>query len=203
MTQDVPVRCSCGTVQGVIRGLSPASSNHVLCPCNGCQAYAHFLGRADDMLDAKGYSNIFQMNPADFDITDGLDHVACMRVTPDGPLRWYTSCCKTPLGNTAPRGGVPFLGVLPICTGHKGTSDKVVAMVGPVRAKVNDKARSTTGDKARSFFMIVRLFAKLLGWRVRGGPSWKPFFDKDTMKPIRDPLVLTDDERETLYRKVV
>lgn len=201
--QDVSVRCRCGSVKGVIRGLSPASSNHVLCPCSGCQAYAQFLGRADDMLDDKGYSNIFQINPANFDITEGLDHVACMRVTPDGPLRWYTSCCNTPLGNSFPRGGVPFLGVLPICTGHKGTSDKVVDMVGPVRAKVNDKARSTAGDKVRTFFMILRLFAKLLAWRMRGGPSWKPFFDKNTMKPIRDPLVLTDEEREALYKKVI
>ncbi len=203
MTQDVPISCACGKVGGVIRGLSRASSNHVVCPCNACQAYAHFLGRADDMLDDKGYSNIFQINPSSFELTKGLDHVACMTVTQGGPLRWYTSCCNTPLGNTAPKGGIPFLGVLPICTGNKSTSDAVVQMVGPVRAKVNDTARSSFGDKVASAFMLMRLFAKLIGWRISGGPSWKPFFDKKTMKPICEPMVLSDAERDALYEKAI
>lgn len=203
MGKNAELQCRCGKVRGVVRNLSRGSTNHVLCSCDGCQSYAHFLGRADDMLDDHGASNIFQMNPKDFEIAEGLDHVACMRVTPDGPLRWYTACCNTPLGNSFPRGGIPFLGVLPICIGHKGTSEEVVTLVGPVRGHVNQRGPVPFGEKLGNFFMLARLLAKTMAWRVTGGRSYKPFFDADTMKPIRKPLVISDEERAALEAKVI
>ena len=130
MKSDAPIKCRCGKVEGIAHGLSRASTNHVVCSCKGCQSYAHYLGRTDDMLDAEGGSNIVQMDPAKFEITSGMEHVVCMRVTKGGPLRWYTSCCNTPLGNTFPRGGLPFIGFLPICLGIKGTSDELVQLGG-------------------------------------------------------------------------
>lgn len=203
MAQDVPVKCSCGKVTGMIRGLEAANSNHVRCPCAGCQSYAHYLGRADDMLDEGGYSNIFQINPASFEIHDGMDQVAGVRITDTGPIRWYADCCKTPLGNTLPRGGVAFLGVLPICTGHKGTSNAVVEMVGPVRAVANEKRKQSLGEKLKSWGMLMHLIRLMLWWRVSGGKSWKPFFDKETLRPIKKPIKLTDAERAALEAKVV
>ena len=201
MSVDVPVKCSCGAVSGVARNLSAGSTNHVICSCKGCQSYAHFLGRTDDMLDAEGGSNIFQLDPKNLEITEGMDHVACMRVTPDGPLRWYTDCCKTPLGNTFPKGGVPFLGMLPICTGHKGNSEEIVNIVGSVRGHVNPPAPLPFGGRLKNFLMLVRFAGKLAWWRLTGGRSYKPFFDADTMKPIRKPFTISDEERATLEAK--
>jgi len=203
MTKDVSVSCTCGKVKGVIHGLSAASSNHVQCPCKGCQSYAHYLGRATDMMDEAGYSNIFQIDPATFEITEGLEHLACVRMTPKGPLRWYTDCCKTPLGNTLPKGGVPFLGVLPICTGHKGTDPAVVEMVGPVRAVANEKRPQTFAEKLKAWGMLAHLMRLLLWWRIRGGKSWKPFFDKDTLRPIRKPITISKAESKALAEKVI
>lgn len=201
MAEDVPIRCQCGKVQGMAHDLSPATSNHVVCSCKGCQSYAHYLGRTDDMLDAEGGSNIVQLNPATFDITEGLEHVACMSVTPNGPLRWFTSCCNTPLGNGFRRGGIPFLGVLPICLGHKGTSDEVVRLFGPARGHVNPPTPNPFGMRLRNFFMLVRFIVMLMGWRVRGGKSYKPFFDKDTMRPIAKPIKLSAEEQAALEAK--
>ncbi|MFC4347426.1 DUF6151 family protein [Kordiimonas lipolytica] len=203
MTKDVSVSCTCGKVKGVIHGLSAASSNHVQCPCKGCQSYAHYLGRAADMLDEAGYSNIFQIDPVTFEIKEGLEHLACVRMTPKGPLRWYTDCCKTPLGNTLPKGGVPFLGVLPICTGYKGTDQAVVEMVGPVRAVANEKRPQTLAEKLKVWGMLAHLMRLLLWWRIRGGKSWKPFFDKDTLRPIRKPITISKAESKALAEKVV
>ena len=203
MSQDIPIQCQCGKVTGVIRGLSASSCNHVRCPCSGCQAYAQYLGRADDMLDAKGYSNIFQIEPKNFEIHQGLDHIACMRVTKTGPIRWYADCCKTPMGNTFPRGGVPFFGVLPICTGHKGNSEAVEQIVGPPRANPNEPGPVALGSRLRTFAMLVRFLTMMMFWRIRGGKSWKPFFDKDTLRPIKKPITLTDAEREALYAKMI
>jgi len=201
MSVDVPVKCSCGAVSGVARNLSAGSTNHVICSCKGCQSYAHFLGRTDDMLDAEGGSNIFQLDPKNLEITEGMDHVACMRVTPKGPLRWYAGCCKTPLGNTFPKGGVPFLGMLPICTGHKGNSEEIVNIVGSVRGHVNPPAPLPFGGRLKNFLMLVRFAGKLAWWRLTGGRSYKPFFDADTMKPIRKPFTISDEERATLEAK--
>lgn len=201
MAQSAPISCSCGKVKGVAHNLSPSNSNHVLCSCKGCQSYAHYLGRTDDMLDAEGGSNIVQINPSSFEITEGLEHVACMSVTPKGPLRWFASCCNTPLGNGFREGGIPFLGVLPICIGHKGTSDEVVRLFGPPRGHVNPPTPNPVGARVKNFFMLLRLFVMLMWWRLRGGKSYKPFFDKDTMRPIVKPIKLSEEERAALEAK--
>ena len=201
MAVDVPVKCTCGSVTGVAHNLSASTTNHVVCSCKGCQSYAHFLGRTDDMLDAEGGSNIFQLDPKNFEIISGMEHVACMRVTKEGPVRWYADCCKTPLGNGFPKGGIPFLGVLPICIGHKGTSGEVVKLVGPVRGHINQQKPIGVGEKLRNAGMLVRFACQLLGWRIRGGKSWKPFFDQKTLRPIRKPLIITDEERAALEAK--
>lgn len=201
MATDAEIKCTCGAVRGKAHNLSAGTTNHVICSCKGCQSYAHFLGRAEDMLDENGGSNIFQMNPENFEITEGLEHVACMRITPDGPLRWYASCCNTPLGNSFPRGGVPFLGVLPICLGLRGASEDVVKLVGPVRGHVNPPAPPSFSERVGNALMLLRFAAKLLVWRIFGGRSHKPFFDADTMRPIHKPLVISDEERACLEAK--
>ncbi|NVJ98675.1 MAG: hypothetical protein HWE25_11015 [Alphaproteobacteria bacterium] len=203
MKQDVPVSCTCGKVKGVIRGLGAHNSNHVRCPCDGCQSYAQYLGRADDMLDERGFSNIFQIDPSTYEIHEGMEHVAGVRITRTGPIRWYADCCKTPLGNTLPRGGIAFLGVLPICTGHKGTDKAVVDMVGPVRAIANARTPQPIGARVKTFFMLMHLMRLMLLWRIRGGKSWKPFFDKETLRPLKKPVTLSDAEREAFEAKVI
>ncbi len=201
MAEDALISCTCGKVRGIARNLSSSSSNHVVCSCKGCQSYAHYLGRTDDMLDADGGSNIVQLNPASFDITDGMEHVACMSVTPKGPLRWHTRCCNTPLGNSFRRGGVPFLGVLPICLGHKGTSPEVVRLFGPARGHVNPTTPISFGMRLKNTVMLLRLLAKLMWWRIWGGKACKPFFDKDTLRPIAKPIKLSDEGRAALEAK--
>ena len=34
-------------------------------------------------------------------MTQGADRLTFLRMTEKGPLRWYASCCNTPIGNTA------------------------------------------------------------------------------------------------------
>ena len=58
MKVDVPIRCSCGALQGYARGISRKSGRRMACYCDDCQSFAHFLGRADEVLDAlEDYSN--------------------------------------------------------------------------------------------------------------------------------------------------
>lgn len=108
MTKDMPLACRYVRVRGVATSVSPESSNHVVCYCDDCQAFARFLATPGTM-DVHGSTDIFQVPPAKFQITQGLDAIECMRLTDKGMVRWYAGCCRTPIGNTV-SARVPFIG---------------------------------------------------------------------------------------------
>src|SRR5258706_16328438 len=110
MPSELPLRCGCGRVRGTAHTVSPRDGLHLLCYCHDCRAFARFLGKAD-ILDAAGGTDIFQMPPARLRFDAGSDALRCMRLSEKGILRWYTDCCRTPIGNTVgPR--VPIIGVI-------------------------------------------------------------------------------------------
>ena len=59
---DLPLRCRCGRMRGVAIDVSPSTGLRFVCYCKDCQAFAHFLERAD-VLDPAGGTDIFQMPP--------------------------------------------------------------------------------------------------------------------------------------------
>ena len=91
MTVDVPIRCSCGALRGFARGVSRNNGRPLACYCDDCQSFAHFLGRADDVLDAHGGTDVFSMTLAHLEITEGADQLACVRLTAGGMFRWDTA----------------------------------------------------------------------------------------------------------------
>ncbi len=198
MTVDVPIRCSCGTLRGVARGVSSQNGNRLVCYCDDCQSFAHFLGRADQVLDAHGGTDIFQTTPAHLEISEGADRLACMRLTAGGLLRWYADCCKTPIGNTPNSRRVPFVGVVHSCMDHAADTRSRDDALGAIRARVN--GRFAKGDLSRldahpkapaSMLRLVPLI--LLAW-LRGESSPSPFFDAQTGKPRVEPRILSEAE---------
>ena len=91
-----PLQCKCGKVKGYVTHAERV--DRVVCYCKDCQAFAHFLGE-NGILDERGGTDIIQALPRDVNFTKGVDALACIRLTPKGLLRWYTSCCNTPVGN--------------------------------------------------------------------------------------------------------
>lgn len=181
MTTDLPISCSCGRLQGVARAVSGRAGNRLVCYCDDCQSFAEFLGRAEDILDAHGGTDIFQMSPTHLEIANGVETLACVRLTPNGLLRWYTDCCETPIGNTLPTHHIPFVGLIHLCMGiGKQSLDEVI---GPVRAGVHgryargDRAEIRANDRA-SLLVLVRNFRKLIWWRLKGDHRRTPFFDE-------------------------
>ena len=79
------IRCRCGALEGEVR--EPAWANRALCYCASCQAFPERLGRTDDVLDERGGSDILQTAPGSVHFTRGTEHLACLRITPKGPLR--------------------------------------------------------------------------------------------------------------------
>ena len=98
MNLAVDVGCRCGEVEGRLDNAARETVNRIVCYCDDCQAFVHYLGRAD-LLDEHGGSDIVQVAPASLAYTRGNDRIAGVRLKPKGLYRWYASCCKTPLGN--------------------------------------------------------------------------------------------------------
>jgi hypothetical protein len=201
--QDLALRCRCGAVQGVALAITPGAGNHAVCYCDDCQAFAHALGRTADVLDASGGTEIFQMSPAQLHFTAGADRLACLRLTPSGPLRWYTSCCNTPIGNTLASGRLPFIGLIRTCIAAPADDVATRAALGPIRGRVfrqfalGDPAAVPSGG-VPMWRLVARVARLILKWRLRGDQTRSPFFDAATAKPIALPRVLTASERAAL-----
>jgi hypothetical protein len=194
----VTLQCRCGIVRAIARGVTPTIGNHCVCYCDDCQAFAKFLGRAADVLDANGGTDIFQLSPARLEFTAGMDRVACMRLTPKGLARWYASCCNTPIGNTMATPGIPFVGLI-----RAFVAEPASDALGPVRTRVF--RQFATGDKEAippderpQWRMLLRVMALMLGWRLRGDHKRSPFFDAASGAPLKAPRVLTEAERAAL-----
>src|SRR5688572_22885083 len=97
----IPLKCNCGSIRGQVE-ISRSMNKRIICLCNDCQAYAHYLGRVDRMLDPNGGTDIVPVHPAKLRLTRGAEYLACVRLSDDGVYRWYAGCCNTPIANTPP-----------------------------------------------------------------------------------------------------
>src|SRR5215469_12035592 len=115
---DIPLSCHCGRMRGIARAVSPSAGFRFVCYCKDCQAFARFLGRAD-ILDAAGGTDIFQMAPARAKLMAGADAIKCISVS-GKVLRWYTDCCRSPIGNTAADPRFPIVAIIHSFMDHEG-----------------------------------------------------------------------------------
>lgn len=187
MATDLPLACRCGKFRGIARGMSAGAGCRVVCYCDDCQRYAHLLGGESPVLDAHGGTDIFQTSPARLEILQGIDRLACLRLSDKGPLRWYTDCCKTPIGNTPATRLAPFVGLVHSCMAVR--PQELDRLLGPVQLRVMGRFAlgDTTGLDAHEgfpFSYMLRMILRMLGWRLRGDHRRHPFFDATTGRPI-------------------
>jgi len=199
---DLPLRCRCGDVRGVARGISPSSGFRFVCYCKDCQAFARFLARVD-VLDAAGGTDIFQMPPACVTLTGGADALRCLRLGDDTRvLRWYAECCRTPVANTAITPRFPVTAVIHSFMDHAADGRSRDATLGPSLCRIHEG--STRGllppnaPPPPSFGLFLRRAAMILRWWTRGLARPTPFFDAQTNAPRSMPRVLTPGERAAL-----
>lgn len=186
---DVTLKCRCGAVQGVARNVSADTGTRIVCYCDDCQAFARYLDQEDTVLDEYGGTDIFQITPAQVEITQGAELIRCMRLTEKGLFRWYTACCKTPIGNTL-SAGVPFVGIIHNFMDDDGVRDQ---NLGPVRGHVLCKfargtlpaARNQTGFPLR---LVIRALSRLLVAKLRGQNRPSPFFNSNGI-PVSAPQI--------------
>jgi hypothetical protein len=197
---DHPLRCRCGAVKGYVS--DPQSVNRAVCYCRDCQAFAHFLGRAGDILDARGGTDVIQTLPARVIFTEGREVLACMRLSRNGLMRWYTTCCNTPIGNTLPNFRFSFVGLIHNCLENGGVP--LDGSFGPVRMWINTKsAKGHAAPKSAGVMPgILRLLAIVARARIDGSYKRTAFFSVGTGAPIATPTVLSRGERASLMNAI-
>jgi hypothetical protein len=190
----------------VATNVSPATGNRIVCYCDDCQAYVHFLDRGD-VLDAHGGTDIFQMTPAQLRLTAGIEYVQCLRLTEKGLLRWFSGCCKTPMANTAASARVPFVGIVHCFMHHAADGRSRDEVLGPplgwIHGRFAPGGLPPHAHATAPLGLIVRAARLLAAAWIAGKSRPSPLFDGSTAKPVASPRVLTPSEREGLRPPVL
>ena len=200
---DVPLACRCGAFRGKLLDVTPRSSNRATCYCDDCQCFALHVG-AEGTLDARGGTELFQVSSGRLVIEQGHDHLAAVRLSPKGMVRWYAACCRTPIGNTVLKPRLPFIGVIhTIVDLDRQALDAPFGPGGKVsQTKFAKGGAQGLGESLLTTVGLVLKLARLIGrgWWARdvardplyaGGPE-----------PVVAPNVLSQDERNTLRARV-
>lgn len=199
MESNIKLKCNCGKVEGIANNVSPSSGTHLICMCDDCKAYAKYLKRETDILDENCGTQIFQLTPSQVEITKGTEHIACLRLTPKGLMRWYTSCCNTPMGNSM-GAKAPFIG-MPTIFMDTQSNQNLQQNLGPIRAKMMGKksknGKSPNSSSFKILLFIIRSVFKMGQWWLKGMRCPHPFYLLNN-EPIVAPNILTRVEREVL-----
>jgi hypothetical protein len=176
----------------------PEKVSRGVCYCKDCQAFAQFLGAPSDILDEMGGTDVVATLPKYVTFTQGMEALTCMSLTENGMLRWYTSCCNTPICNTPRDFKFSHVGLIHTCLANPTrTLDE---SFGPVRMRVNTKHAKGKPQSMpiSTIASIIRFLSSVIRARLDGSYRHTPFFASDRGTPIVTPKVLSNDERERL-----
>ena len=195
LSETAPLSCNCKTVRGAVAQPSPNSANRVVCYCDDCQAFAHALSR-EDLLNPQGGTDIVQVAPARVSFSQGTDKIKAMRLSDKGLIRWYATCCNTPLGNTVGP-ALPFVGIVTDAFDGRDLD----AMFGTSVPGVNGKdaiGHAPNCADGLGFRFAARIALLLLTWRLKGLGWPNPFFEREDGSPRYPVETLSPEDREAL-----
>lgn len=194
--------CHCDKLRATIHDVTPSTGNLARCHCLDCQAFAIWLtgqGGAD-FLDENGGSELFQTLAWRLDFTQGKDeYLQAIRLSPKGMIRWYASCCHSPIANMMGSKSMSFIG-MPTC----GFDENAIDKMGPMRASMFAKAArkgSTPPDDFGFLPVISRILWRQLKAKMRAKTRYSPFWT-EAGETIVAPKILTLEERKAVTPKV-
>jgi len=196
------IQCQCGHVKAEIKHFPLQSPGRLVCYCDDCQSYLHYLKR-NDLLDINGGTEIVPVYPANFQFTEGHDLVRGIRLSAKGLYRWYASCCQTPIANTQAK--LPWVGMIATVLPYKSEEERTKAL-GPIKSRVmgtfaRGKVPAATSPKfsPKDIFLVLPFILKgfLLGKNKN-----HPFFNLPTYTPKSETYTLTTKEREMISKKI-
>lgn len=181
--------CDCGEVRLRV-GLAGAA--RVVCHCRDCRAFLVHLDHAH-LLDAAGGTSVVQTLPERVEIVSGRDRIGCLYLSGPGRLRWFATCCRTPLGFTFRSRWVPYLSIV---DGGFSASDGL----GPVQAHAHRRQATAriiqdTGNMKR---VMTGMALRAARSYLTAGP-WRSPFRTMGGAPIAEPQPLGAAERARAY----
>lgn len=182
------IRCACGALRGSLSGSGTYS--RLSCYCTDCRAFSSLLAR-DDTLDDLGGTEIVQVAQSRLTISQGMEHLSAVRLSEKGMIRWYASCCNTPIGNTMIDPKVSFIGLIHTCL----DKSKMDQDFGRSVAALN--VQTALGDPKPKQRGLLGVTARLL-WivaveRLSGTYQQSVFFSR-TGSPRVEPRILQPAE---------
>ncbi len=183
--RDVAFRCSCGTIRGTLRGVAPSTGSHAVCYCADCRAAEVFSGQPDPAPDPVG---LFQTSPDRVSFRQGHDQLAVFAFGPKNLLRWHAKCCGSIMFNTMRNPKVSFASIRTNLLEDQES-------LGPVIASAFIATASGKPTHKGLHRFIWGAFQRIVGARLSG--RWKdtPFFNTDTLEPVRPVQVVDKAKR--------
>lgn len=186
--------CRCGACALEIDLSGWGAASRVVCYCDDCQTAARALKAQADVLGPGSGTHIVQSTPDRVRILRGREHLAVLRLSPKGLMRWYAGCCDTPMCNTLPNLKLPFVGLVI----RPDRTPQIAAAVGKGCAHVftttarprAEAPRKDVAFAAAGFAILRRMLVALVAGR--GGQS--PFRDAQGA-PVAPVRVLTPEQR--------
>lgn len=167
-----------------IDGAGVKAGTRFWCYCRSCRAAdIHLRGDETGLTQDKAVE-IFHTTPDHLIIHKGREHLAAIRLTPKGPVRWYATCCGAPLWNTTKVPTIPFMGVVirPDCHFPKAPE------LGKPKVVYTKFARKNCGAPTRDRGMALVIFSVFR----RMPRAW--------LHRKNDPLVKADGHYIAQYR---
>ncbi|WP_460857217.1 DUF6151 family protein [Rheinheimera gaetbuli] len=187
------IQCKCGTLRGEVD--CSGTHNRIICYCTDCRAFAGFLGNAPDVLDQQGGTEIVQIAQSHLRFLQGEECLAAVRLSERGMLRWYASCCDTPIGNTMANAKVAFIGLIHSCLSAERINDDFGSKVALVNT---DTALGKPQPKQRGLLgVIARFMWIVLTSRISGSYKTSPLFDAAGLPRVA-PKILSAEELAAL-----
>ena len=182
------LQCQCGSICANID--SVGTSNRIICYCTDCRAFARFLARPD-VLDARGGTEIIQVAQSRVRITHGKERLAAIRLTENGMVRWYASCCRTRIGNTMINPKMGFIGLVHSCLDHSQLTNDFGQEVALVNT---DAAIGDPKPKQHGLLRSIRSFLLILTKGLLSGGYRKSSLFTQSGLPVVAPQILTTEQ---------
>lgn len=181
--------CSCGTLRGHIADDAVHAGTRLGCFCSDCRATKLYFKQPDP---APGPVDLFETTADAITITQGTQQLGLFRLSPRGTMRWYATCCNTPMFTSLTKPRLTFAGV---------QSDRMddADRLGPITAQVfipQPGGKTKHQGMAR---LAWGVFTQMLAAQISGAWRQTPFFDVDTGRPVAEPLIPSKAERAALY----
>ena len=193
MSEAFDLACACGAFTGTIEVEHSGEGDRLSCYCKDCQTFATRFGKSERILDPHGGTDLYQTRCARLHVETGRERLASIHLTRKPTLRWYASCCDTPLFNTFASGKLPYLTVL---LANAPEAD-VERLVGPPRGGLS--LESAQGDTsaipaAPLPRQIVRQMRRMARDVLSGDRRRSPLFDTQSLAPIAKPVRVGESE---------